>query len=361
MSHHFHSRRKRLVALVAAAALGMTTLAACGSSADPATDSPASDTATSSWETTAETTPAVTSAPADTSSEQAEPTDAGDGESADGTSYPVTITADNGEVTLDAQPNRIVSLSPTTTEMLYAIGAGEQVVAVEMNSNYPEDLPDERFDAYQISVEAISAIDPDLVISSFVSEDQLAQFAKLDIPVVWHNAATIIEDTYRQITDLGALTGHVDEASDLVSRMQESIAKITSDAPVFDPPATYFYELDDTLYSVTSSTFMGSVLGLLGMQSIADSAEGAAESGGYPQLSAEFIVDANPDYIFLSDAQFGVSTDDVAARPGWSTMDAVMGDRVIPLDGDLASRWGPRIVDLLSAIVDAVEAHPAQR
>lgn len=360
MSSHPRAFRRRLVALAAAAALGMTALAACGSTADPAADSSTAS-STPQAPATETSTPAETSTAEDSASTESETEATSTAETEAGSSYPVTITADNGEVTLDAQPTRIVSLSPSTTEMLYAIGAGSQVVAVDTNSNYPTGLPAETFDAYQLNVEALTKVDPDLVITSYVSDDQLAQFATLKIPVVWHNAAATIDDTYRQITDLGTLTGHSTEAADLVTRMKESIAKITSDAPVFDPPATYYYELDDTYYSVTSSTFMGSVLEMLGMHSIADSAEGAAESGGYPQLSPEFIVGANPDYIFLSDAQFGVDAAAVAARPGWSTMDAVADGRVIPLDGDLSSRWGPRIVDLLSALVDAVEAHPAKR
>src|SRR5262249_14377104 len=124
--------------------------------------------------------------------------------------------------------------------------------------------------------------------------------------------------------------------------------------------ATYYYELDQTYYSVTSTTFIGRVLGLLGLKSIADSAKGAAASGGYPQLSAEYILKADPDYVFLADTKCcKQSRATVAKRPGWSTLNAVRDGRVVPLDDDIASRWGPRVVDLLRTVSAAIKEHPA--
>lgn len=350
------SLHTRFLAAIVAAGTSLSLIAGCASQATladvPTSPPPGAAAVTTSGEAAADATP--------TADMSTGTSPAAEGSTAD--AFPVTVTADNGDVTVAAKPVAIVSLSPTATEMLYAIGAGSQVVAVDLNANYPDDLPAERFDAYQLNVEALTAANPDLVISAYLSEDQLAQFAKLDIPVAWENAAATVDDTYRQIMDLGALTGHVTEATDVVARMKKDIATIVSNTPHFDPPATYYYELDDTYYSVTSSTFVGSVLGMLGITSIADKADGAAAAGGYPQLSAEFIVDANPDYVFLSNTKRGsVDAAVVAARPGWSTMDAVTGHRVIALDDDLAARWGPRIVDLLRSVADAVEAHPAQR
>jgi iron complex transport system substrate-binding protein len=124
-------------------------------------------------------------------------------------------------------------------------------------------------------------------------------------------------------------------------------------------PLTYYWELDDQgYYSVTSSTFIGQVLGLLGLHSIADAATGAAASGGYPELSAEFIIKSNPDYIFLADTLCCAQTPKkVAARPGWSDLTAVKQGHVVGLNDDIASRWGPRIVDLLRVVADALSKH----
>jgi iron complex transport system substrate-binding protein len=106
---------------------------------------------------------------------------------------------------------------------------------------------------------------------------------------------------------------------------------------------------------VTSSTFIGQVYALLGMENIADPAD--PEGTGYPQLSAEYIVAQDPDMVFLADADFGESAESLAARPGWEGMSALESGAVVELDADIASRWGPRIVDFLRTVADAVQRH----
>jgi iron complex transport system substrate-binding protein len=133
------------------------------------------------------------------------------------------------------------------------------------------------------------------------------------------------------------------------------IKQIVASAPKHKKPVTYYFELDQTFYSETSSTFIGQVLGLLGMKSIADAAKGAASSGGYPQLSAEFIIRSNPDYIFLADTLCcGQNAKKVAKRPGWSVLSAVKDGHVAGLNDDIASRWGPRVVDLLHTVATSL-------
>lgn len=274
------------------------------------------------------------------------------------TSFPVTITAANGEVTIDEQPMAIISLSPTITEILYAVGAGEQVLAVDPHSNYPADLPDQRIDGFDVSVEAIAALEPDLVITNFITDAQLDQFAAVGITVILQHAAVTVADTVDQIRQLAVATGHADRGETVATAVTDAI---DAHRAATDPDATaltYFYELDDTYYTVTSDTFVGHLLGILGLRSIADGAEGAAESGGYPQLSPEYILDADPDYIFLLDTGFGTTVESVAQRPGWDGLDAVTGDRVVALDADIASRWGPRITDLLDDVAAILRAHP---
>jgi iron complex transport system substrate-binding protein len=271
--------------------------------------------------------------------------------------FPVTLHASNGAVTLTDKPTAIVSLSPTATEMLFAIGAGGQVKAVDKNSDYPASAPHTSLDAYELNVEAVANYQPDLVVASDLTNKQASELAGLHIPVLEEPAATDISQTYDQITQLGQATGHEAQAAAEVSGMKQQISAIVQSAP--KRHSTYYYELDQTYYSVTSSTFVGHVLGLLGLTSIADSAKGAAASGGYPQLSAEFILKANPAYVFLADTICcKQSPATVAKRPGWSTLAAVRDGRVVPLNDDIASRWGPRIVDLLRTVAAVMSRHP---
>jgi iron complex transport system substrate-binding protein len=192
----------------------------------------------------------------------------------------VTVDTPNGAVTIDSQPTAIVSLSPTATEMLYAIGAGDQVVAVDKNSDYPHHLPKTRFDAYHLNIPSLTSADPDLVVAASIDHDQAAQYHKLHMTAVAEPAATRLDDTYHQITQLGRITGHPAKAAAVVRKMKSEIAEIVAGAPSFAAPPTYYYELDQTYYSVTSDTFVGHVLGLLGLKSIADQAKGAAKAGG---------------------------------------------------------------------------------
>jgi iron complex transport system substrate-binding protein len=318
----FHPTRRAAVALAAAAAAAALT-AACSSSAAP----PASPTTTPS---------SSASSPA---------------------AFPVTVHAANGSVTIARKPTAIVSLSPTATEMLFAMGAGSQVKAVDKNSDYPASAPRTNLDAYQLNVEAVAGYQPDLVVASNLTTAQTKQLATLHIPTLLEPAAADLNQAYEEITELGRATGQTSGAAAEVATMKRQIASITAGP---HKRATYYYELDETYYSETSSTFIGQVLHLLGLTSIADAAKGAAASGGYPQLSAEFILKSNPDYVFLADTLCcKQSAATVGKRPGWSTLSAVRDGRVIPLNDDIASRWGPRIVDLLRTVETAIRQHPA--
>jgi iron complex transport system substrate-binding protein len=272
--------------------------------------------------------------------------------------FPVTIRTAAGSVTITKKPSAIVSMSPTATEMLFAIGAGGQVKAVDKNSDYPTGAPHTNLDSYQLNAEAVANYQPDLVVVSGLPAKQTAQLRALRIAVLDEPAATDLQGTYAQLAQLGQATGHPDGAATEVAKMKTDIASIVKRKPATS--AKYYYELDQTYYSVTSTTFIGRALHLLGLTSIADAAKGAASSGGYPQLTSEFVVKANPGYVFLADTKCcKQSPATVAKRPGWSAMAAVTGGRVVPLDDDIASRWGPRIVDLLRTVGTAISQHPA--
>ncbi|GAB1640237.1 ABC transporter substrate-binding protein [Krasilnikovia sp. MM14-A1259] len=263
-------------------------------------------------------------------------------------SFPVTV----GKVTLAARPEKIVSLSPTATEMLFAIGAGKQVTAVDENSNYPPEAPKGDLSGFQPNAEAIAAKNPDLVVISNDLNKIVDQLTQLKIPVFLAPAAVTLDDTYRQTGDLGTLTGHPAEAKAVVDKMKSDIAQIITTVPQRATKPTYYYELGKELYSVTSKTFVGSLFTMAGLTNIADPADADGAKGGYPQLSEEFIVKANPDYVFLADTKCcGQSPATVKARSGWSNVTAVTKDQIVGLDDDIASRWGPRVVDLLRTIV----------
>jgi len=278
-----------------------------------------------------------------TESPQAEQTAAG---------FPVTV----GSVTLEQRPERIVSLSPTATETLFAIDAGSQVVAADEFSNYPPEAPRTDLSGYQPNAESVATYQPDLVVVVDDLDGIVGQLSSLGIPTYVAPSATNLDDVYAQITDLGALTGHAAEAEALVNRMRDDIAKLIADLPQRDTPLTYYYELDNNYYSVTSNTFVGTLLSNAGLVNIADA---AADSTDYPKLSAEVILNANPDLIFLADASCcGESAETVAARPGWGNLKAVTNGNVVELDSDIASRWGPRVVDLQRVIVEAAAQVP---
>ncbi|MFG3697919.1 ABC transporter substrate-binding protein [Micromonospora sp. NPDC047620] len=270
--------------------------------------------------------------------------------------YPVTV----GKLTLDKRPEKIVSLSPSATEMLYAIGAGPQVTAVDDNSNYPPDAPKTDLSGFSPNAEAIAGKSPDLVVLSDDRNKIVEQLTTLKIPVYLTPAATTLDDSYRQITELGALTGHAGEAADVTKRMKDDIAKLVAGLPQRAEKLTYYHELGPELYTATSKTFIGSLYAMAGLENIADPADADGKNGGYPQLSQEVIVKADPDFVFLADTKCcQQSAETVKARAGWAGITAVKGNQVVALDDDVASRWGPRVVDLLRAIIDAVAKVPA--
>ncbi|MCK8669656.1 ABC transporter substrate-binding protein [Rhodococcus sp. HM1] len=251
-------------------------------------------------------------------------------------------------------PQAIVSLSPTSTEMLYAIGAGDQVIAVDDRSDYPAEAPVTDLSGFTPNVEAILGYEPDLVVSNADTADLVAGLEQAGVETLILPAAEDLDDTYDQIEQLGAATGHVGEAAELVAQMKTDIDETLAGLPERETPLTYYHELDNTFYSVTDDTYIGQIYGMLGLRSIATGGD------GYPQLSNEFILEQNPDVVFLADGQCcGVTPEVVAARAGWNELSAVRDGRVYVLDEDIASRWGPRVVDLVRELAAIVAAAPA--
>ncbi|MEV0592502.1 ABC transporter substrate-binding protein [Nonomuraea cavernae] len=268
------------------------------------------------------------------------------------TGFPVTVEAANGTITIERRPERIISLSAVHTETLFAIGAGPQVIAVDDQSNHPPQAPKTDLSGYKPNVEAIVAEKPDLVIVSDDLDQIVAKLDKVNVPVLLETAPAKLDDAYGQIADLGAATGNQDKAGELVTGMKASLAKLAAETPK-DHKLTYYHELDQTPYAATSTTFIGQIYGIFGLTNIADKAPDTA--GGYPKLSAEFVAKADPDLIFLADVKCcGQSKATLAKRPGWKGLSAIKNDQVVQLDDDVASRWGPRVVDFAETVGAAV-------
>jgi iron complex transport system substrate-binding protein len=269
--------------------------------------------------------------------------------------FPVTVEADNGSVTIDEQPDEIVSLSATATESLFAIGAGDQVIAVDDQSDYPADAPMTDLSGFEPNVEAIAGYEPDLVIAAYDPGGLVDGLEKLDIPVLLQDAAPDLDAAYEQIETLGAATGNVEGAETVVDSMETEIAELVSSSSGAEG-ATVYHELGPDFFSATSDTFIGSVHELFGLVNIADAATGAADAGGYPQLSGEYIVSESPDLIVLADTVCcGQTAQKVAKRPGWDQIEAVVNGNIVEADDSIASRWGPRTVEFVELIAGSLE------
>lgn len=273
--------------------------------------------------------------------------------------FPVTVTDDRGAVTIDARPEAIVSLSTVATEMLFAIGAGGQVVAVDDQSNYPDEAPMTELSGFNPNLEAILSYQPDLVVVSFDPGDLVSGLEAAGVPVVFFSAAATIEDVYRQIDALGSATGNPEGALEANQRIDWGLADVVAGAGSAGEGVSYYHEIDSNYYTVTSSTFFGEIYGLFGMVNIADPADEDGSAYGYPQLSSEYIVSQDPDIIFVANTLYGGSAEAVAERPGWDAMTAVQNGDIVELDSDVASRWGPRIVDFAEDVAGALRERDA--
>ncbi|HZQ89311.1 MAG TPA: ABC transporter substrate-binding protein [Gaiellaceae bacterium] len=263
--------------------------------------------------------------------------------------FPVTIHAANGDVVVKTRPTHIVSLSPTGTEDLFAVGAGPQVTAVDNDSDYPKNAPHTTLSGYTPNIEAIAGYDPDLVVVSNDIGNVVEALQKLGVTVLLEPAADNLAQAYDEIRQLGAATGHAQQAAKVVAGMEGSLTKILRSVPKSNRHLTVYDELDPTYYSATSATFIGRIFKLFGFGNIADAAD--KTHSGYPQLSAEYIVASNPGIVVLADTVCcSQNAATVAARPGWSNLSAVKHHRVVGVNDDIASRWGPRIVDFARAV-----------
>jgi len=263
-------------------------------------------------------------------------------------SFPITVHAANGAVVIKARPMRVVSLSPSGTEDLFAVGAGKQVVAVDDQSDFPKQAPKTNLSGFTPNVEAIASYRPDLVV---VSNDGglVASLEKLGITVLLEPAPDTVAEAYDEIRQLGQATDHAAAATKVVRGIQTKLTALIRSVPKKSRHLKVFHELSPDYYSATSATFIGRIYKLFGFRNIADAAD--TTHSGYPKLSGEYILQQDPDIVVLSDSVCCAQTArTVAARPGWDQVAAVKHNRVVPVDDSVASRWGPRIVDFARVV-----------
>lgn len=267
--------------------------------------------------------------------------------------FPVTVVTPAGKVTVSKRPQRIVSLSPTATESLFAIGAGRQVIAVDDQSDHPRAAPRTSLSGFTPNVEAIADYRPDLVVIAYDPKGLSGALRRLGITVLHHDGAKTLPGAYQQIRQLGLVTGNEARATRVVARMRSRIDRIVRANRATASRLSVYHELTPDLYSAASRTFVGRVYAALGLRNIADAAD--TTGTGYPQLSAEYVVAASPDLIVLADTVCcGQRPSTVSQRPGWDRISAVRTGSIVRMDDSIASRWGPRLVNFFRAMSSAL-------
>ena len=260
---------------------------------------------------------------------------------------PVTVTDSEGfTLSFERPPGRIISLSPGATEILFAIGAGDQVVGADQFSDYPPETEQLERVAYRDpDPEQVLALEPDLVLLATAQEPSVEHFRSLGLTVLFNGAPESLEGVLENVILLGQVTGQDSAAEQLAAEMRARIAYIAERLSGVEDGPRVFYELTSDLYSAAPESFIGGTLTLLKAQNIA-----AGALTPFPQLTAEALIDSNPEVILLADGVWGESLETVAARPGWDAVQAVREGRVYPVDPDTGNRPGPRIVDAIEEI-----------
>jgi cobalamin transport system substrate-binding protein len=268
---------------------------------------------------------------------------------------PATLTFTDGlgrEIIFDSPAQRIVSLAPSNTEILFAIGAGDQVVGRDQFSDYPEatkNVTDVGSTFEALNTELIVSLKPDLVLAAEINTpEQVKQLEDLGLKVYYLKNPLTLEDMYGNLEIVAQLTGHEAEAATLIESLKSRVAAVDEKIAPISSRFSVFYELDATdpakPYTAGKGTFITQLIERAGGYNIASDLE------EYPQMSLEQVVAANPAFIILGDARYGVSLESIAQRPGWENLSAVKNGQVVPFNDDLVSRPGPRLVDALEEL-----------
>ena len=244
-------------------------------------------------------------------------------------------------------PKKIMSLSPSITEILFEIGSDKQVIAVDSLSNYPIKAPRTEISSYDPNIESISLYEPDLVILSYNIRNLKRALSKIGIETIYLPAPNNFEQILDQIDLLGIKTGNTEKAQKLISNMNNQMKAFIS-IRQNQKPIKVYHELDQNYFSPSKFSFIGDIYQKLNFENIADSAD--ISGLGYPKLSPELIISKNPELIILPGKNEKYS-ELVKSRPGWNYISAVKENNILLIQKDIASRWGPRILDFVNILV----------
>lgn len=272
----------------------------------------------------------------------------------------VTVTDSAGrQVTLSAAPARIISLTPSTTEIVCAVGACDKLVGLDQFSDFPAQVKTvaKVSDGFNPNYEQIIAAKPDLVlVAGITSPEVIKKLEELKLNVLVVGATSTTFDSIKsEIVMVGKAVGNTAQAEQVVAAMDAKLGALTDKIAQAKTKPRVFWELDATdpakPYTPGPGSFVDELITRAGGENVARSA-----SSPYPQLNAEEIIKANPQVIILSDAAYGVAPESVGKRPGWDVIEAVLKNQVYPIDDNLVSRPGPRVVEGLEAAAKLI--HP---
>ena len=278
----------------------------------------------------------------------------------------LTLTDGLGrEVKLDGPAQQVVSLAPSITEALFAVGAGSQVAGRDELSDYPAEAQGVASIGSTfgpLNMEAILALEPDLVLAAEINTpEQVKALEDAGITVYYFKNPTDFDGLYELVRTVGTLTGHEQEAETLADSLSGRVKAVQDAVATVTEKPSVFYEIDGTdaakPWTTGPGTFMDTMINMAGGVNIGD-----VLSEQYAQISAEELVLQDPDFIILGDTPYGITVQSVIERPGWSDLSAVKQGNIFPFDDNLASRPGPRLVDGLEELLKILhpELVPAQ-
>lgn len=321
-------------------------LAACAA-APPSTSPSVSPSASSSASPSTAPTSTLSSSSAPAASPSSSPAEA---------AFPLTLTDDEGtEVTLDAPPERVISLSPANTEIVFALGAGDSLVGGTDFDDFPAeaaDLPDvATFTG--VLMEQVVDLEPDLVLAAgnaFTPAADIERMRELGFPVLVVYAETV-DEVLTDIELIGQALGRETEATDLTADMRDRIEEVTTATGAADDAPRVFYQIgsEPEIYGPAPGSFIADMVDLAGGDPITTS-DPAVFS-----IPLEQLVTADPEIVVLGDAAYGVCPDQIAARPGWREMTAVREGAVRPIDDTIVTRPGPRLAEGLASLALAID------